>query len=180
MKFFVVLLALISASFFVTTKDMAAHENATGVVKERMVAMETIGNSMKQLAALVLGKIPYDANSVIQNALVIKNHGGSNLIKLFPNGSIDKPSEAHPDIWKNWEEFSALAVRLSGTAGEIAIDASRDSTHAKALFKKLAKTCKICHSSYRQKKGRQVSTILEPPLRQRRTGPLNALAGIFE
>lgn len=151
----------------------AAHENATGVVKERMKAMETIGKSMKQLALLIRGKQPYQSGEIKKHALIIQNHGGEHLTMLFPNGSTDMPSEARPEIWKNWDEFSALAESLSDTAGALSkagiqgasptndrvlgsksvVEAGQLSSKSpQVLFMELAKTCKSCHKSYRQKK----------------------------
>ena len=86
-----------------------AHENATGVVKERMGLMKGLGKSMKALARMMRGGDPYDADKVKVLAKQLGDHGSITLTKLFPEGSLQKPTEARLEIWENWERFSALA-----------------------------------------------------------------------
>jgi cytochrome c556 len=131
MNKFVILLTVVAIGFAVAVNPVVAHENATGVVKERMMAMKAIGDSMKQLAALMKGKSPYDPDQVKKNALVIKKHSGENLVKLFPKGSGHKPSEARPEIWQKWDDFGAMAERLSKTADALVITADKHSAHVK-------------------------------------------------
>jgi len=42
------------------------------------------------------------------------------MVVLFPEGSLDAPSEASPAIWENWQEFAGLAHRLHELGGELA------------------------------------------------------------
>lgn len=90
-----------------------AHGGATGVVKQRMDAMVMIRDAMKVLTPMMQGKTPYDAAVVKEQARVIGAHGGDALTDLFPEGSLDKPSEARPEIWENWSDFQDLATQLS-------------------------------------------------------------------
>jgi cytochrome c556 len=89
-----------------------AHGGATGVVQERMEAMERIDAAMKRIAAMFRGETDYDAGTVKQAAQTISRHGGAQLTRLFPAGSIQAPSEALPAIWRNWPRFQALADDL--------------------------------------------------------------------
>ena len=93
-----------------------AHENATGVVKERMGLMKGLGKSMKALARMIRGGDPYDADKVKVLAKQLGDHGSITLTKLFPEGSLQKPTEARLEIWENWERFSALAEQLTDYA----------------------------------------------------------------
>ncbi len=97
-----------------------AHTGAMGVVKERMDAMSAIGDANKVLRAIFSGESPYNADTVAENAAIIQGHAGSALTELFPQGSLDTPTEAKPEIWQNWSEFSALAARLEETAKALA------------------------------------------------------------
>ena len=90
-----------------------AHGGATGVVKQRMDSMVAIKDAMKVLTPMMQGKTPYDATVVDQQAKVIGKHAGTSLTDLFPNGSLDKPSEARPEIWENWSDFRDLAEQLN-------------------------------------------------------------------
>jgi cytochrome c556 len=87
-----------------------AHGSATGVVKERMELMEGMGDAMEILADMFKGEVPYDAETARAAALEIHSRAGEKITRLFPENSLDKPSEALPEIWKNWEEFESLAA----------------------------------------------------------------------
>ncbi len=89
-----------------------AHGGASGVVKERMEAMEDMGDVMKSLSAIMRGDTEYDADAVRKGAEVIGSHSGEALTGLFPEHSLEAPSEAKPEIWTDWDEFSALAEQL--------------------------------------------------------------------
>ena len=126
-----------------------AHEGATGIVKDRMIAMETVGAAMKTLAPMFRGKSPYDPAKVRAAARTIRDHGGEALLRMFPEGSLDAPTTARPEIWTDWESFAALANRLATVAGEIERSAL---TPPQDAFRELARTCATCHKSFRVKK----------------------------
>ncbi len=114
-------IALFTAIAFMTLATANAHENATGVVKKRMMAKETVGQAMKELAKQLKSGGSYDADKVKINALVIQQHSGDFLLDLFPQNSTQKPSETKLEIWQNWANFSDISTRLWGTAGILAI-----------------------------------------------------------
>ncbi|UUX51613.1 cytochrome c [Nisaea acidiphila] len=150
----------------------AAHSGASGVVKERMEAMEAIGAAMKSLAGMLRGATGYDADAVRNAAAKISAHGGEKLTGLFPKDSIDGPSEATPAIWDDWERFSILARRLSEYADALGAAAENEraghmmgrtgmmsgtgpsaemlaAMPPEAAFGHLAQTCKDCHRAFR-------------------------------
>lgn len=89
-----------------------AHGGASGVVKERMDAMGVMGDVMKSLSAMMRGEKTYDADAVRKGAAAIRSHSGEALTKLFPEHSIEGPSEAKPEIWTDWQAFSELSDQL--------------------------------------------------------------------
>ncbi len=97
-----------------------AHEGATGIVKERMDLMDSIGKSMKTITEMFQGTTDYDAGKVRDAASLIANHGGEEMTRLFPEGSVEGMSEALPAIWQEWESFSELADDLSAYAKALA------------------------------------------------------------
>ncbi len=101
-----------------------AHGGATGVVKERMELMKDVGKSMKTLTAMFKGETDYDAGQVKAAAARIRDHAGK-ITGLFPEGSLDKPTEALPEIWRDWPAFEALAERLAAYSGAL-IDAAEN------------------------------------------------------
>ena len=89
-----------------------AHGGATGIVRERMEAMEAMGEAVKTLTAMMSGETDYDAATVREQAATIRSHAGEAITGLFPEGSGGEPSEAKPGIWSDWDEFAALAAQL--------------------------------------------------------------------
>ena len=113
---YILVASLITASVLIVGTTSNAHEKATGIVKERMLMMKKLGKSMKALARMMRGHAPYDTEKVRALARNLADHGSANLTKLYPEGSLHKPSEARPEIWSDWERFSALAEQLTDYA----------------------------------------------------------------
>ncbi len=88
------------------------HGGATGIVKERMDGMGVMGKAVKLIAPMMQGEVAYDADAIRDAAEEIGRHAGDALTKLFPEGSLQKPTEAKPEIWENWDQFVALAEQL--------------------------------------------------------------------
>ncbi len=97
-----------------------AHGGATGIVKERMDLMASVGKSMKTITEMFQGEKPYDPAIIRKAASSIGSHGGEQMTKLFPEGSIQGPSESLPAIWQEWERFSELSVDLTKYANALA------------------------------------------------------------
>lgn len=89
-----------------------AHSEASGVVRERMEAMEEMRDAVKRVTPMMNGSAAYDPQAVRAAARVIASHSGEALTRLFPGGSAVPPSEARPGIWTDWARFSALADQL--------------------------------------------------------------------
>lgn len=159
-----------------------AHGGATGIVKQRMDHMETVGDAMKTLTAMMRGKLDYDAAEVRSLAGTIADHGGESLTELFPEGSLDKPTEALPAIWQDWDRFTDLARQLTDYATALVDAAGNDrppvgSSGAMsgqgmmmgetpagpsvehlsrmppdAAFQHMAQVCAACHQDFRKEK----------------------------
>ncbi len=109
----------VAASLFAVSAF--AHGGATGIVKDRMDGMSAMKDSMKVLTPIMQGKAPYDAEKVRVEAESIGRHAGEALTRLFPEGSMGKPSEAKHEIWTDWEGFSDLAEQLHAYAEGLAL-----------------------------------------------------------
>lgn len=127
-----------------------AHAGATGMVMKRMEMMETMGKSMKEMAGMFRGKKPYDAERVKELASDMASHS-EHIPMMFPKGSDKKPSEAKETIWSDPEGFKQSSLELKQYAEALA-SASTDQAAAKVAFKVVGKTCKSCHTDYREKK----------------------------
>ncbi len=97
-----------------------AHGGATGIVKQRMDAMSNLADTMKKLAGMMRGQVPYSPIVVRKSAKKIAGHSGDALTRLFPEGSIKGPSEARHAIWADWDTFKRYSVQMEVLANGLA------------------------------------------------------------
>lgn len=129
-----------------------AHSGAMGVVKERMEVMDNIGKDMKKMKAMIKGKEVFNSIEFSKRAKSI-NMATGKIPKLFPEGSLQEPTEALPSIWKEWDLFSSLADRLANESNKLQdIAQSNDRRAIMRQFASVGKTCRSCHTDYRKKK----------------------------
>jgi cytochrome c556 len=129
-----------------------AHEEATGVVKERMDLMEDQKDDMKLIGDMAKGNTPFDAAKAAAAARDIQTTSGK-IPELFPEGTAGHPSEAKEEIWQDWEDFTAKADDLVRAAGELAaVLETAVGNEWTAAFKQVSDGCKACHKSYRLEK----------------------------
>jgi cytochrome c556 len=152
---------IIVTGFLVATTAAFAHEGATGIVKERMEAMSNLGAAMKSLSKIVKGRVAYDAVMYQKLTDQLERHGGANLTKLFPKGSLDKPTAAIPEIWQDWNKFNSFAKSLSQRAKEMSMIAQNKSIQPEnridamtKAYKNVGKICSACHRDFRKEKKR--------------------------
>ncbi len=126
----------------------AAHEGATGVVKERMDAMEERAKTVKAITQRV--KANRDLGSIKADAQTIQQLAGR-ITSVFPSGTNQHPSEAKPAIWQNWSDFGAKAGALAGESGKLAETDARDAKSIAAQVRVVSQACSACHELYRVK-----------------------------
>jgi len=130
-----------------------AHDGATGMVMQRMEAMKEISASMKAIGAMVKGEKEFNAAEVESSALVIAGHS-KHIGHMFPEGSLDKPTEALPVIWTRWDDFTRIGKEMEMSALALA-EASKTAATAQDIVPQLGavgQTCKSCHQDFRQAK----------------------------
>lgn len=98
----------------------SAHTGATGVVLERMNGMTAMQDAVRALTPMMQGQAPYDRQAVIEAAEILQSHAGETMTALFPEGSNPEVSYVRSEIWENWENFEALAMRMEVVAGALA------------------------------------------------------------
>ena len=127
------------------------HGGATGIVKERMDSMETLKDTMKSLRTMIIKDKGYDAAELKRYARVIEDHAGEYMIDMFPEGSLDKPTEAKVELWEEWGTFTTMANDLESLAVDLGRFASAtNSKETKNRFKLIADNCSDCHDKYRE------------------------------
>jgi len=98
-----------------------AHSGATGVVKERMDAMKSMGDAIKRIKPMMSGEAGYDEAAVREAAQSIAAEAGKAMTGKFPEGSTEHPSETLPRTWEEWDRFTTLATQLETAARGLAL-----------------------------------------------------------
>lgn len=112
------------AGVVVATAPVAyGHQGASGVVKQRMELMDSIGKATKSMAPYFTAEKPFDAAAVAAAAKTIANETDIDLHRYFPKDSLDMPSEALPAIWERWDRFQTLFEEMKAQAEAIAASA---------------------------------------------------------
>ena len=126
-----------------------AQEGATGVVQERMDLMDSQKEAMKVIGAMAKGTAPFDAAKAAEAAGKIETTA-KKIPELFPEGTGGHPSEAKPEVWTKWDEFTDDAEGLETAAKDLvmALEAP-DAPEWKAKFKGVIDACKTCHKTFR-------------------------------
>ena len=87
--------------------------------------------------------------SIIKLADEIKDWAAK-MPEYFPEGSNEKPSQASPAVWADFDGFKNAAMK-NETAAKLLIAAAKaeDQEAVWGGFKAVAASCKSCHQSYR-------------------------------
>ena len=166
---------LYASIIWTITLSASAHEDAQGVVKERMDSMNQMSNAMKVISEFARANRKFESAQIIEQIGILRNHSGQNLIVLFPMGTSGTPSEVREEVWSNWDEFEKLVEELNdsvvslsefietsnleNSAGDRALitngatsSNNEDLREFQERFKRIGKICSECHSQFRLKK----------------------------
>lgn len=123
-----------------------AKEGVTNpLVKERMDLMQTVRANTGALGDMASGKAPFDAAKAAEAQAALVAAAAEIPVKFGPEET-DPVSEAKPEIWADFEDFTAHAKTLEEAASAIDI-ASLDGI--KAGMGAVGGACKDCHTDFR-------------------------------
>ena len=138
-----------------------AHDGATGIVKERMDSMKTMGDHSKLVGDMLKGKQKFELSAVQSAAAAFVSHG-QQITTLFPDTEASRHggrTEALPAIWKDWEAFSTLAerftndsqllVEIAASLDENILPGDRSIRRIRTAFFRSAESCRQCHKKFR-------------------------------
>ena len=125
-----------------------AHEGASGIVKMRMDKFKQSQQQLKSLIAHTKAQ-KYDEVARLAGYLA---EWGAQIPAHFPKGSTQKPTEARPEIWIDFENFTAKAEAFRMAANRIE-EAARlnDKGAVSQAIQDTAASCKSCHAMFRAK-----------------------------
>lgn len=120
-------------------------------IKARQDLMSKNGDATKLVNQMLKGDKPYDAAAA---AAALTSIGDSieQFVKLFPEGSIGKDTDAKPEIWTNRADFDSWAPSLKQASVKAAQAAANGPEALRPAFKDVADHCQGCHEKYRIEK----------------------------
>ena len=142
----VTILAAILASAAVAHEG---HEHATGVVKERMILMTSMGQRLLAISKHL--RANKDLASIAGDAQVI-HELAAKIPSQFPPGSTQFPTAAKPAVWQQWPTFENNAKKLEAEAEKLMNAKASDGEALRAQFRAVAYACDGCHETYRMPK----------------------------
>ncbi len=136
-------------AILVAATSALAHQGVQNpAVKARMHAMSVISENMKTLGMMARGATGFDAEAARAAAAAIADHAAATP-GLFEANETDPKSEARPEIWTNFEDFSAKASELESVAVGLAASIAAPEDLGPAMGS-LGAICRSCHSVYRE------------------------------
>jgi cytochrome c556 len=126
-----------------------AHDHATGAVKERMDAMESMDKSVKAIKERL--RANRDLAAVKKDALSIQAHAAK-MTSLFPAGSTQSPTDAKTSLWQNWTDFETKAKALEAESAKLAQTEPGSLDVIRAQFRTMNQVCGGCHKLYRKER----------------------------
>ena len=137
--------ALIASSAMLIATASVAHDDVQNhMVRARMAHMEMIAQHTKTLGTMAKGATAFDPRTA-NDALATIAASAKDIPDYFEDPATDPKSEARPDIWENWDRFSAMSLALA-RASETKIAVADDLRPALA---QIGAACRACHESYR-------------------------------
>lgn len=134
---------------------MARADDAKNVIAYRQNVMKGQAAHITQIAMVAKGEVSF-VGQVAANARAIAD-SAKIIPEVFPKGTTQEEagvdSEAKPEIWKEWDKFTAAAKNLETQATKLAeIAAGGDVAAIGAQLGELGKACGGCHEPFRKKK----------------------------
>ena len=112
-----------------------------------MNAMKDVASSLKSLAQIMKGRVPFSTEKV-KETLAVLEYKASVTPTLFEKYAINPRPEARTEVWENFDDFTKKADDLERASRELALTIETKDQLPNAM-KALGATCKSCHSKYR-------------------------------
>lgn len=142
------LIAFATVAVTTFTSTSLAHEGATGLVKERMDQMNDMGKAMKAMAE----QLRANRLSSLDGEVAVIHAAAVRIPQLFPPGSDQRPTDAKPEIWSRWDDFSAQAKKLGDESTKLAaLVSGGDPGSVRGQLRIVGDLCASCHKAYRNK-----------------------------
>jgi cytochrome c556 len=142
-------IALLMSS--VAPSAVAQFAKPEDAIKYRKAAFTVLGAHFGRVAAMVNGKIPFDAKAAVENAEIANMLSKLPFTAFVPNSAQGHGTEVNPSIWTEMDKFNESAVKMQEALvklNEAAKGGNLDTI--KTAIGVVGKSCKSCHDSYRK------------------------------
>ncbi len=131
--------------------ELARADEPGPVLAYRAQVMKALGSHITALFAVLDGEVAYDAHLAGHAAAMAAL--AEMIPDAFPEGSLGGESRAKPEIWQQWDKFTAAAGNLAAAAGRLEAAArAGDSAAIGAEAGAVGDACGGCHKPFRIKK----------------------------
>lgn len=139
-----------TAGFMLSAVALAAVKPETAI-HYRQGIYHAMGWNFGPMNDMVRGKQPWDQADFSKRAQRIAFYS-KQLLEGFPPGSdTGAETDAKPEIWQNFDDFTAKMHNFQDAAANLAkVTQGGDQAASKQAFADTAKACKACHDKYRK------------------------------
>ncbi len=123
------------------------------IIQYRQKLMVANGAHMGSIGDILKNKLPYAANPhIVEHARAI-NLSSKLIADAFKKEITEGKTDAKPEIWKDWDKFTAAAKTLGEESAKLAeVAQSGSMEEVVAQVKKLGDACGNCHKPFRKPK----------------------------
>lgn len=127
-----------------------AQDKPEDIIRYRKSAYTVLLWNWMPMNAMVRGRIPFDAAEFARRADRVAALTPQ-LLEGFPEGSgTGAPTEAKPEIWTDFADFTAKMKDLERESAALStIAKSGDEAKMREQFAKVGGACKACHDKYK-------------------------------
>lgn len=140
----------LSLALLLASGQTPAQTKPEDVIRYRKAQYTVLLWNWMPLNAMVRDRIPFDAAEFTRRAERIATVPPQ-LLEGFAEGSGEgAPTDARPEIWKDFADFTAKMKNLERETTALAkIARSGDEAAMRAQFAKTGQACKACHDKYK-------------------------------
>lgn len=143
--------AILGTATLLASGAALAQANPETLVKQRQAAMILQGKYFGPMAGMAQGKVPYNADIVKRNAVLLEALSKMAWDGFAPATQAVK-SRALPEIYSNAAKFKEAQDRFQADATKlVATVNSGDEVAIKAQIGAIGKNCGSCHETFREK-----------------------------
>ena len=145
------LASTVALSSVAVAKEATSEKQAKASIQFRKAILQLVRSNMGPLGGMAKGQIPYDAEVMATNGLRIEQL--SYMMEDYfatDTRKFDLKTDASDDIWKNSDDFNALALDMADAAKDLqqVAESGEESDFRKAIGA-VGATCKACHDKYK-------------------------------